>query len=66
MCKPDPEIFARLCQRYGLTPSRTAMLDDAPMNVAAARLAGLRALQVGYDKETDMLAAIQLIKRGSR
>lgn len=66
MCKPDPEIFSRLCQRYGLTPSRTALLDDAPMNVAAARLAGLRALQVGYDKETDMLATIQLIKRSTR
>ena len=42
------------------------MLDDAPMNVAAARLAGMRALQVGYDKETDMLATLKLIKHGSR
>jgi 2-haloacid dehalogenase len=44
MIKPDPRIFRLLIDRYGLDPGRTAYVDDAPANVAAAAAAGLRAV----------------------
>jgi 2-haloacid dehalogenase len=45
VAKPDPEIFRILLGRYRLDPARTAFVDDAPANVAAARQLGLAALQ---------------------
>jgi len=37
--KPDPEIFRRLLERFGLAAGATVMVDDAPRNIdAAARL----------------------------
>ena len=43
IAKPDPEIFHRLLDRYGLDAPATAFIDDAPANVAAADRLGLRA-----------------------
>lgn len=45
LIKPDAAIYARMLQRFGLDPARTAFIDDAPANVAAAAALGLRALQ---------------------
>jgi 2-haloacid dehalogenase len=45
LVKPDPRIFQVLLERHGLTPERTAFIDDAPANVEAARVAGLRAVR---------------------
>jgi 2-haloacid dehalogenase len=42
--KPDPRIFAALCDRFGLVAGRTLFVDDRPENVAGAERAGLRAL----------------------
>ena len=44
VAKPDPRIFEILLERYGLTPSATVFVDDAPANVAAARALGLNAV----------------------
>ena len=41
--KPDPEIFARLVDRFGLDPGRTLFVDDSEVNVSGARAVGLRA-----------------------
>lgn len=41
--KPDPRIFEILIERAGLTPSRTAFVDDSPRNVEAARRLGFHA-----------------------
>lgn len=41
--KPDPRIFEILIERAGLTPSRTAFVDDSAANVEAARRLGFRA-----------------------
>lgn len=41
--KPSAEIFARLIGRYRLDPPRTLFVDDAEVNVAGARVAGLAA-----------------------
>ncbi|WP_045765313.1 HAD family hydrolase [Xanthomonas albilineans] len=45
LVKPDPAIFALLCARYAITPSRAVFIDDAPRNVHAAAGIGMQALQ---------------------
>lgn len=42
LAKPDPRIFALAIDRFGLDPSRTLFVDDAPANVEAAARLGLR------------------------
>jgi 2-haloacid dehalogenase len=42
--KPDPEIFRRLFDRFGLVPAETVFVDDAERNVAAARSLGMAAV----------------------
>jgi 2-haloacid dehalogenase len=39
--KPDPEIFRRLLERFGLRAEATVMVDDAPRNIEAARAIGM-------------------------
>jgi 2-haloacid dehalogenase len=43
--KPDPRIFELLIERFGLEPARTLFVDDSPVNVDAAIVAGLRAVR---------------------
>ena len=38
--KPDPAIFRRLAERFGLAPERTLFIDDVAENVAGAESAG--------------------------
>ncbi|MGQ3354959.1 MAG: HAD-IA family hydrolase [Phreatobacter sp.] len=42
--KPDPRIYAILCERYALAPGDCIFIDDAPRNVEAARAFGMDAL----------------------
>lgn len=49
MCKPNPELFKRVVERYGLNPEETLMLDDSQANVDAARSIGLQAQRVEAD-----------------
>ncbi len=44
LVKPDPRIFARFCDRYGLAPESCVFVDDSPLNVASARHFGLEAI----------------------
>lgn len=41
--KPDPRIFAALCDRAGVTPAECLFIDDSPKNVAGAQAAGMQA-----------------------
>ena len=41
--KPDPRIFATLCQRAGVAPAECLFIDDGPRNVAGAQAAGMHA-----------------------
>jgi 2-haloacid dehalogenase len=43
--KPDPEIFERLLERFGLERSRTLLIDDAARNIVAARSLGMQTVQ---------------------
>jgi 2-haloacid dehalogenase len=45
IAKPDPEIFRRLLDRFGLEPERTIMIDDSPPNIQAAASLGMRAVR---------------------
>lgn len=39
--KPAPDIYRRLCARYGHAPEESAFVDDKPENVIGAEQAGL-------------------------
>ncbi|MCC5971977.1 MAG: HAD family phosphatase [Pararhodobacter sp.] len=41
--KPDPRIFALLCERTGLAATDCLFIDDSPKNVAGARAFGMQA-----------------------
>lgn len=45
LAKPDPAIFALALERFGFDAAACTFVDDAAVNVAAAREAGLRAVQ---------------------
>ena len=40
LLKPDPAIFRRLTECYGLQPTRSLFIDDTPVNVEAAMTLG--------------------------
>ncbi|MGU9982406.1 HAD family hydrolase [Phreatobacter sp. HK31-P] len=42
--KPDPRIYAILCERHGLDPAACVFIDDSERNVQAARDYGMAAV----------------------
>lgn len=44
LLKPDPAIFACLCQRAGIAAGDCLFIDDSPANVAGAGAAGMQAI----------------------
>jgi epoxide hydrolase-like predicted phosphatase len=44
MAKPDPRIYALICERLGARPGETVFLDDVERCVAGARDAGIHAV----------------------
>lgn len=42
LMKPDPAIFRRLCEKFGLLPSECLLIDDIRENVEAAIHSGFR------------------------
>lgn len=57
VAKPDPEIFCRLLQRFGLTAEATLLIDDAQRNVVAARELGMRAIR--FDSPAQVRRALE-------
>ncbi|MBD5356303.1 MAG: HAD family phosphatase [Bacteroides sp.] len=55
-CKPDPQIFRNLVERYHLNPEETLMLDDSAANCRAAESIGLNAIRVEKDGENSITA----------
>ncbi len=55
-CKPDPEIFRRVIERYSLDPADTLMLDDSAANCESARSVGLHAIRIDNNGEDNTLA----------
>lgn len=44
MKKPDPRIFAHLCEKYSLIPSETLFIDDVVKNTQAAFKFGMQVI----------------------
>ena len=40
-CKPEPEIYAHLLERFGLAAPETVFIDDMPVNLTAAATFGI-------------------------
>jgi 2-haloacid dehalogenase len=56
VAKPDPEIFRRLLDRFGLVPERTIMIDDSPPNIDTAVSLGMTGLR--FTSPTALRAAL--------
>ncbi len=62
VAKPDPRIFAILVDRYRLDPAKTLYVDDAELNVAAARAVGMTAVHfTGAEALREELVALGLL-----
>jgi len=44
--KPDPRIYALVCEKLGLAPPRVAFLDDIGRNLKPARELGMATIKV--------------------
>lgn len=65
VAKPDPEIFRRVLERFGLDARTTLLIDDAERNVTAARAAGWQAIRfTSADDVRAALASIHLLPTG--
>ncbi len=45
IAKPDAAIYAYTCEKMGIAPAEALFIDDRPVNVEAARQAGMQAIQ---------------------
>lgn len=61
--KPDPRIYELVLRELGVTADRSAFLDDAPGNVAAACRVGMHGILV-EDDHTGALAALDQLLNG--
>lgn len=56
LIKPDPAIYAIMCEKYNLNPRECLFIDDNAANIAAAKEFGLHAvLFEGYEKSYVMI-----------
>lgn len=66
-CKPDPQIFRNLVERYRLDPRKTVLLDDSEANCNSARTTGLHAIQVKKEGNDSFLNICnRLLEKGMR
>jgi len=57
MAKPDPRIYALVCERLGARPAETVFLDDVERCVAGARDVGIHAVR--YRDNAHAIAEIE-------
>lgn len=57
MCKPNPEIFSHLLNRYHLNASETIFLDDSEANCEAAEKLGVKTVVVTPSGSNSFLSA---------
>jgi len=51
VAKPEPAIFERLLDRFGLTPNSTLMIDDTKENLETARKLGMQTIRFGSSRQ---------------
>ena len=49
--KPDPEVFLKSCEALNINPANTAVFEDAPKGIEAAKTGGMYAIGVGNPEE---------------
>ena len=57
LAKPDPKIYARLCEKFDLVPEECFFIDDMPENVKAAKECGMEAIV--FQNGSELPAALQ-------
>ncbi len=56
VCKPDPKIFQRALEQFGVDASETLFIDDRERNINGAKGLGIHAIH--YRNRSQVLAAI--------
>lgn len=60
--KPDPEVFLLAAQRLGVPPVQCAVVEDAPLGIAAAKAAGMASVGlVSTGRTREALAQADLV-----
>ncbi len=59
LCKPDPEIYAHLLERYALDARDTVFIDDLDVNLAAAAAFGIRTIR--FDDAAQCAGALRAL-----
>jgi len=61
--KPDPEIYLVACEKLGVSPANTLVVEDHPYGVEAARKAGCDVIQVSgpWDVTTKLIESHMLM-----
>jgi beta-phosphoglucomutase len=59
--KPDPQVFAIAADRLGIPAARCAVIEDAPVGIAAARAAGMASIALVGTALAEALAAADLV-----
>jgi beta-phosphoglucomutase len=60
--KPDPQVFLLAAQRLGIPPQRCVVVEDAPLGILAAKVAGMAAVGLASTGRTRwMLAQADLV-----
>jgi 2-haloacid dehalogenase len=57
LLKPEPAIYERLLDRYGIAAEDCVFIDDSPANVAGARAVGMHAIH--YREPLDLAAELR-------
>jgi putative hydrolase of the HAD superfamily len=59
LIKPEPEIYQRVLEALGVPPQRAFFIDDIPVNIEAARQAGIGGMVYrSFDELSDRLAPL--------
>jgi epoxide hydrolase-like predicted phosphatase len=57
--KPDPRVYALVCEALGVRPAESIFVDDIPACVTAAQDVGMRAIQ--FNDNAQVFAAIEAL-----
>lgn len=63
--KPHPDLFLLAAERMGAKPAETAVVEDTPSGVTAARRAGMAVYGLAADSDAEALTAAGAIVVGS-
>lgn len=65
-CKPDPQIFLNLLNRYSIKANETIMLDDSEANCEAAKSVGMQAVRILPDGEDSFKNVCSILLKEKR